>query len=278
MLCLLLIFQEPQLPDRLAMLSPWLDWLVTPRDELFARLAAQHHRRVIKTHTPLDGVPMDDRATYIVVARHPLDMAVSLYHQGDNIDRDRWRALTGQPAQLTPASARPDLRDWLLGWIEQDADPREDLDSLPGVLLHLSDAWARRAQPNVILAHYADLSADLDAAMRAAGAPSRHRGTRGSLAGPGRGGFLQLDARPCRGLRARSGGCPQGPRRVLPPRHVRRRSRGAQRRRDRPLPRPRRRPWPSRRCWPGSTSGCRAVRSSTCRGCYQPATGCRHAR
>ena len=166
MMCLLLIFQEPQLPDRLAMLSPWLDWLVTPRDEVYARLAAQHHRRVIKTHTPLDGVPVDERATYIVVARHPLDMAVSLYHQGGNIDRERWRALTGQPAQLTPAPARPGLHDWLLGWIDQDTDPREDLDSLPGVLLHLSDAWARRAQPNVILAHYTDLSADLDGQMR----------------------------------------------------------------------------------------------------------------
>ena len=36
-----------------------------------------------------------------MTARHPLDMAVSLYHQGDNIDRARLRQLTGQPAGLT---------------------------------------------------------------------------------------------------------------------------------------------------------------------------------
>jgi hypothetical protein len=96
MICALLVFQAPDLPAPLAQLSPWLDWLIIPRDEVYARLASQQHRRFIKTHTPLDGIPVDSRATYIVVGRHPLDMAVSLYHQGDNIDRGRVRHLTGQ--------------------------------------------------------------------------------------------------------------------------------------------------------------------------------------
>src|SRR4030095_14686803 len=78
MICALLIFRTPDLPAPLSTLSPWLDWLVTPRDEVYARLEAQQHRRFIKTHTPLDGVPLDPRVTYIVVARHTLDMAVSL--------------------------------------------------------------------------------------------------------------------------------------------------------------------------------------------------------
>lgn len=82
MICALLIFQTPELPAPLGVLSPWLDFLITPKKELYERLAAQDHRRFIKTHTPLDGIPIDDRVTYIVVARHPLDMAVSLYHQG----------------------------------------------------------------------------------------------------------------------------------------------------------------------------------------------------
>src|ERR1700677_538611 len=78
MICLLLVFGRPELPDRLGRLSPWLDWLVEPEADVFARLAAQTHRRVIKTHTPLDGVPLHPRVTYIVVGRHPLDVAVSL--------------------------------------------------------------------------------------------------------------------------------------------------------------------------------------------------------
>lgn len=62
-------------------LSRWPDHLVEPRHAVIARLAAQPGRRVIKTHTPLDGISLDLRVTYLVVARHPLDAAVSLYHQ-----------------------------------------------------------------------------------------------------------------------------------------------------------------------------------------------------
>ncbi|MGH8824735.1 MAG: sulfotransferase domain-containing protein, partial [Jiangellaceae bacterium] len=166
MICALLVFQNPNLPAPLAELSPWLDWLVSPRDEVYAQLSAQGHRRFVKTHTPLDGIPLDPRATYIVVARHPLDMAVSLYHQGDNLDRGRIRRLTGQPEPDGPPSPRPPLREWLLSWIDRDVGPREEMDSLPGVMWHLSDAWARRGEPNVVLAHYGDLSADLEGEMR----------------------------------------------------------------------------------------------------------------
>jgi aryl sulfotransferase len=168
MICALLIFQTPDLPAPLPQLSPWLDWLVAPRDEVYALLDAQRHRRFIKTHTPLDGIPLDSRAAYIVVARHPLDMAVSMYYHRDNIDRPRWRQLTGQPEPAPDLPPPPPLspHEWLLRWIEQDGDPQAHPDSLPGVMWHLSDAWTRRDQPNIVLAHYDDLSADLTAEMR----------------------------------------------------------------------------------------------------------------
>ena len=121
---------------------------------------------VIKTHSPLDGIPLDPGATYIVVARHPLDMAVSLYHQGDNIDRARLRQLTGQPQPTQPAAPRPPLHEWLLEWIDWEGRPSEQLDSLPGVLWHLTGAWERRHEPNIVLAHYDDLVADLEGEMR----------------------------------------------------------------------------------------------------------------
>jgi aryl sulfotransferase len=166
MICALLVFGSPGLPAPLSELSPWLDWLITPRDEVVGRLSAQGHRRFIKTHTPLDGVPIDPRATYIVVARHPLDMAVSLYHQGDNLDHDRLRQLTGHSEPVRPPSPRPPLREWLLSWIDQDVEPNAQLDSLPGVMWHLSDAWARRGEENIVLVHYDDLSTDLEGEMR----------------------------------------------------------------------------------------------------------------
>lgn len=111
MICALLVFQTPDLPARLSRLSPWLDWLVAPRAEVFAALDAQDHRRFIKTHTPLDGIPSHPGVTYIVVARHPLDMAVSLYHQSANLDRERIAELTGRP--MTAPHPRPLVHEWL---------------------------------------------------------------------------------------------------------------------------------------------------------------------
>ncbi|MGI9006761.1 MAG: sulfotransferase domain-containing protein [Streptosporangiaceae bacterium] len=179
MICALLIFQTPDLPAPLGQLSPWLDWLITPREQVFAGLEAQSHRRFIKTHTPLDGLPLDTKATYIVVGRHPLDMAVSLYHQGNNIDRARLRELTGRDGEPSPPSRpRPVLHDWLLAWVDAQVRPEDHLDSLPGVIWHLSDAWRRRTDPPplsppagplgpaVLLVHYDALIADLEGQMR----------------------------------------------------------------------------------------------------------------
>ncbi len=164
MICALLVFQTPDLPGPLSGLSPWLDWLVGPKEDVFAALKAQEHRRFIKTHTPLDGLPLEPRVTYIVVARHPLDMAVSLYHQSANLDRERIAELTGKP--VSQPHPQPPVNEWLESWIESRPDPQEQLDSLPGVMWHLSDAWARRHDGNVILVHFDDLRENLPGQMR----------------------------------------------------------------------------------------------------------------
>ena len=163
MICALLVFQTEDLPRPLAELSPWLDWLVTPQEDVYRLLERQDHRRFIKTHTPLDGIPLDDRATFIVVARDPLDMAVSLYHQAANLDRVRISELTGAPIS---EPLQDELASWLRKWIAWNGDHRDRLDSLPGVFWHLNDAWSRKERSNVVLVHYDDLVADLPAEMK----------------------------------------------------------------------------------------------------------------
>ncbi len=160
MICALLIFQRPELPAPLWHLSPWLDHMIVPLDVVYTQLAEQSHRRFIKTHTPLDGIPLHPQVTYIVTARHPLDMFVSLRRQHDNMDHTRLWQLTGRPAPPGPGES---LRESMLQWIENDDDPRTFPESLPGVMWHLSDAWARRDDPNVLLVHYDDLSRTLTA-------------------------------------------------------------------------------------------------------------------
>src|SRR3954447_8297135 len=55
MLVALLVFDGPEFPEQLGVVSPWLENDFTPVDEICQRLVAQQHRRFIKTHTPLDG-------------------------------------------------------------------------------------------------------------------------------------------------------------------------------------------------------------------------------
>ena len=80
MICALLIFQTPTFDRSLDLISPWLDMLTRPLDEVVADLDAQQHRRFIKSHTPLDGLPFDERVTYICVGRDPRDVAISWDH------------------------------------------------------------------------------------------------------------------------------------------------------------------------------------------------------
>jgi aryl sulfotransferase len=150
MICALLIFQRPELPAPLWHLSPWLDHLVGPPEMLYAQLAAQPHRRFLKTHTPLDGLPYYPYVTYLVSARHPLDMFVSLRHHLENMT-----GAAGPPS----ASPHDDLARWLAG---DDSFP----ESLPAVMWHLTDAWTRRFWPNVLLMHYDDMAVGLEAQMR----------------------------------------------------------------------------------------------------------------
>ena len=168
MICALLVFQTPELPAPLTTLSPWLDMRIRPASEVHAHLEAQRHRRFIKTHTPLDGLPTHAGVTYVAVGRDPRDVAVSLHHQSSNLDREVIRRLVGEPAPdpvAAPTSQRSE-REGFLAWLRRDDSPLKNLDSLRGLVWQQSIAWARRHDPSVMLLHYSDLSASLEGEMR----------------------------------------------------------------------------------------------------------------
>jgi len=165
MLCAMLIFDGPNFPAPLSQLSPWLDQTIRPLDTVRAIYATQQHRRFIKTHTPLDGLPARDDITYLVVGRDPRDVMVSMEHHLANMDLERVLTLRGQAVgndDLDTLPPRPTLSD----------DPSErfrtfvrgtDMGvlSLTSVLHHLDTGWQLRHRPNVVMCHYADFSADL---------------------------------------------------------------------------------------------------------------------
>jgi hypothetical protein len=160
----LLVFDGPHLPAPLPLVSPWLDLTVQPVEEVAAALDRQDHRRFIKTHTPLDGLVLDDRVTYIGVGRDPRDAAVSMMMEQDKIFA--LHAGAGPPGAPPPGpgphfAGEFDPLDVLRRWLERPAAPLEGVASLATILAHFGSFWDRRQQPNVAMFHYADLRADL---------------------------------------------------------------------------------------------------------------------
>ncbi len=123
----LLVFDGPDLPGPLSTVSPWLDQTIRPIEEVVATLDAQQHRRFIKTHTPLDGLVLDDRVSYICVGRDPRDAAVSMLYQSANMNEDRMRILHEAVVPFHERIAPPfaelgharspteEFRDWMEG-------------------------------------------------------------------------------------------------------------------------------------------------------------------
>ena len=186
MLCALLIFDGPAFPAPLDEVSPWLDICIRPLAEVTAALAAQTHRRFIKTHTPLDGLPWHADVTYLVVGRDPRDVAISFEHHAANMDFERFLELRAAAVGNADLAELPQRR-------VPSEDPVERFrtflaDETPGapptlasVLHHLDTGWQRRREPNVALFHYADLQADLRvscSAWRASSGSRAHRNAR----------------------------------------------------------------------------------------------------
>jgi hypothetical protein len=175
MICGLLIFQKPVFDRPLAEISPWLDMVTRPRAEVFALLDAQRHRRFIKTHTPLDGLPFHPEVMYVCVGRDPRDVAVSIDHHRGNMNAEALNAARARtlredgiedtlPGGPPPRAETPEGRFWQ--WMDDETPPVSAPSTLLSTLNHYREAWRMQEQPNVALFHYGDLKADLEGEMR----------------------------------------------------------------------------------------------------------------
>jgi len=167
-LCALLIFDGLEFPAPLGDISPWLDMSTRPLDDVTAALEAQTHRRFIKTHTPLDGLPLHAEGTYLVVGRDPRDVAISWEHHAANVDFARFlelRAAAVGNEDLAELPARPvpsaDPVERFRTFVTDETPGGGGPPTLTSMLHHLDTAWQHRREANVALFHYADLTADL---------------------------------------------------------------------------------------------------------------------
>jgi hypothetical protein len=170
----MLLLDRTDLGAPISQLSPWLDMLLRTDDEVLGIFDSQTHRRWIKTHTPLDGLPLLPTVTYIAVIRHPLDVALSDRDHRANQDIDRFRELrTAVVGELDPELAAmwpsgPEGDPEYLRWFIDNELPPSG--SGPNGLADFCDQartyWERRDDVNVHLFHYEDLWNDLDGEMR----------------------------------------------------------------------------------------------------------------
>ena len=169
MLCALLVFNSIRFPRRLTEISPWLDAITYDFAETLAVLEAQQHRRFIKTHTPLDGLPFVEGVTYLCVGRDPRDVGVSFDHAVANISDETRAELTAKKGIDRSAMPPPpeDLRERFWLWAEGEfLNGPTGIGSMANMIQHLQTFWDRRNEPQVALFHYHDLLADLPSQLK----------------------------------------------------------------------------------------------------------------
>ncbi len=173
MICALLIFQTPELPQTLDLLSPWMEIRLRRRKVVHDLYDAQTHRRFIKSHTPLDGLPVDERITYICVGRDPRDVGLSWRAHMNNIDFDVMFSALAEAIEPDDNFAPPrippefsDEREAFRYWVDDPTPPEDVAMSLTGLIHHMASFWAVRDRDDVVLLHYDDLQTDLEGEMR----------------------------------------------------------------------------------------------------------------
>ncbi|WP_172839545.1 sulfotransferase domain-containing protein [Sulfitobacter alexandrii] len=148
----LLCSGDPELETQPTVRMPWVDIRVREMAEVADRIEAMNHRRCLKSHTPMDGLPLDDRVQYICVFRHPLDAHFSYRTH-----------LRNMPMPFFTLWYPEDDQDGTTFRRFLDGGPEGfDGDAMPlaHIVRHYSAALALADRPNVTLFHYADMRRD----------------------------------------------------------------------------------------------------------------------
>ena len=168
----MLVFQSAA-PRPLSEVSPWLDRRFGPgAEQVLAQLETQTHRRFIKSHLPLDALPLYDGIKYVHVARDGRDACLSFLNHSAKFTpaalEDMDRIGLGDP-MIGFAYPRVDgnFRPFYLDWINEAPWGKTRCPLSPLNFFRFEKSfWDERGRDNVLLVHYADLKADLAGEMR----------------------------------------------------------------------------------------------------------------
>jgi aryl sulfotransferase len=143
-------------------ISPWVDLRVPPAPVKLDMLEAQTHRRVVKTHLPVDALVFSPRAKYLYIGRDGRDVVFSFHHHHSQANALWYELLNDTPGRVGPPidPPDPDVRRYFQTWLENDGYP------IWSYWENISSWWAARDLPNVKLVHFNQLKADLPGQMR----------------------------------------------------------------------------------------------------------------
>jgi len=150
----MLVFGEVDHGFKPGIISPWIDAQLAPIDDYLQQVEAQTHRRFIKTHTPLDGIPYFPECTYLAVVRDPRDAYLSALNHRDNMNN----------VELAFKVAPRSFEAWLNEAVSKDD---WDVQSLAMLTHFFQSYWQFRDMPNIHIFHYADMKRDLKGSIAA---------------------------------------------------------------------------------------------------------------
>jgi aryl sulfotransferase len=134
-------------------ISPWIDARFFPALDM-AR--SQTHRRILKTHLPLEELVYSPKAKYICIGRDLRDVIWSLHNHYVNFKREA----LADPASAPHMDVSPDVRQFYHDFLDGRAPAQWPFWS------HAQGWWNGRFLPNLLTLHYADLIADVPSHIR----------------------------------------------------------------------------------------------------------------
>jgi len=168
MICALLVHGSSDLPKPLTQLSRWLDRHTLPIEDQLAELEAQSHRRIIKTHTPLDGLPYFPEVRYVFCGRDPRDAFLSFVDHLGNVSPHAMADINRRMGVPEDQEMAIDANELFPLWCTTGSQPWA-YDGAPfglPMLYMVETYWRYRHLANLLFLHYADLTRDLDGEMR----------------------------------------------------------------------------------------------------------------
>ena len=145
-----------------AEMSPWMDLRVPPKEVKLPLVAAQTHRRFVKTHLPVDALVFSAKAKYIYIGRDGRDVLWSLHNHHTTANETWYGALNDTPDRVGPPIGKPpsSITEYYHNWLDHDGDPWWPFWD------NVRSWWALRNLSNVYFLHFEKLKNDMPGEIR----------------------------------------------------------------------------------------------------------------